>query len=157
MEDWSRIYRGDLGIVLTDTYGLEAFLGDFDKAYARQFDGVRHDSNCPKLFTNRIVKHYDNMGINPLHKTIVFSDSLNTDKALVLVDYCKSKVQCAFGIGTHLTNDVGVQALNIVIKLFSVNGIPVVKLSDEPGKETGDARAIDVAKWTFITPYGSRS
>lgn len=149
MEDWSRIYRGDLGIVLTDTFGLDAFLDDFDKGFAKQFDGVRHDSGDPKLFTDRIIAHYKYLGINPLHKTIIFSDGLDVEEIKNLFNYCKNKIQCSFGIGTNLTNDVGVKPLNMVIKLFKVNGIPVVKLSDVASKATGDSKAIDVAKWTF--------
>jgi len=149
MEDWNRIYRGDLGIVLTDTFGLDAFLKDFDKGFAKQFDGVRHDSGCPKLFADRIITHYKSLGINPLHKTIIFSDGLDILTVKELVKYCEGRVNCSFGIGTNLTNDVGVKALNMVIKLYKVNEIPVVKLSDIATKATGDPKAVDVAKWTF--------
>jgi len=149
MEDWNRIYRGDLGIVLTDTFGLDAFLRDFDKGFAKQYDGVRHDSGCPKLFADRIITHYKSLGIDPLHKTIVFSDGLDVPTVRDLVRYCEGKIKCSFGIGTNLTNDVGVKALNMVIKLYSVNDIKVVKLGDGVGKETGDSKAVDVAKWTF--------
>jgi nicotinate phosphoribosyltransferase len=149
MEDWNRIYRGDLGIVLTDTFGMDAFLNDFDKGFAKTFDGVRHDSGDPRLFADRMITHYNSLGINPLHKNIVFSDGLNVEIAKELVRYCTGKIQCSFGIGTNFTNDVGVKALNMVIKLRTVNGIQVVKLGDGVGKETGDAKAVDVAKWTF--------
>jgi nicotinate phosphoribosyltransferase len=149
MEDWNRIYRGDLGVVLTDTFGMGAFLGDFDKGFAKTFDGVRHDSGDPKLFADRMTTHYEALGIDPMSKSIVFSDGLNVETVRELSKYCKGKIKCSFGIGTNLTNDVGVKALNMVIKLRNVNGIPVVKLGDGNGKETGDAKAVDVAKWTF--------
>lgn len=149
MEDWNRIYRGDLGVVLTDTFGMSAFLKDFDKSYAKTFDGIRHDSGCPKLFTDRIITHYESLGVDPMSKNIVFSDGLNVETVLDLARYCKGRIKCSFGIGTSLTNDVGVKPLNMVIKLSKVNGIPVVKLGDGIGKETGDQKAVDVAKWTF--------
>jgi nicotinate phosphoribosyltransferase len=64
----------------------------------------------------------------------VFSDALNFPKAFALYERFADHVGCGFGIGTHLTNDVGVPALNIVMKLTHCNGAPVAKLSDTPGK-----------------------
>lgn len=43
----------------------------------------------------------------------------------------------AFGIGTFLTNDTSYPAMNQVIKLTEVNGIPVCKISDDMGKFMG--------------------
>ena len=43
-------------------------------------------------------------------------------------------IQLGFGIGTNLTNDVGLTPLNIVMKLVRANGQPVAKISDTPGK-----------------------
>jgi len=154
MEDWTRIYRGDLGIVLTDTFGSHAFFRDFDAAFAKQFDGVRHDSGDPFKFAEMTNKHYESMGINPTTKTIVFSDGLNVSKVLSIHDFSKNiGVSDAYGIGTSFTNDVGIKPLNIVIKLATVNGIQVVKLSDERGKETGCPDAISAAKWTHSHGY----
>lgn len=150
MEDWNRIYRGDLGIMLTDTYGINSFLKDFDKCYAKQFDGVRHDSNSPYVFVDRMIDHYNKCGIDPFTKNIVFSDSLDVNSVIRINKYCNNIINCSFGIGTNLTNDIGVKPLNIVIKLDSVNNIPVVKLSDVKGKETGDKEAIKIAKWVCL-------
>lgn len=151
MEKWSQTYHGKLGIVLTDTYGVDDFLKHFDNYYARLFDGVRHDSGCPYMFADKVITHYQSLGINPRHKTIVFSDGLTPETAKELQNYCKDKINCSFGIGTNLTNDTGrTKALNMVIKLRSVDGIDVVKLSDIPSKATGEENAIAVAMNTFF-------
>jgi nicotinate phosphoribosyltransferase len=150
LEAWNRVYEGRLGIALTDTFGSRAFWHDFDGVFARLFDGVRQDSGDPIDFMKQAVKHYRDLGIDPMSKTIIFSDSLNIDKACLYQRASEKHIKCAFGIGTNLTNDVpGTVPANIVIKLVEIDGIPVVKLSDDPGKAIGDPKAIDVAKWTF--------
>lgn len=147
METWVSVYQGDLGIALTDTFGLKSFLNDFDKKFAKLFDGVRHDSGDPFNFTEEIISHYKKLGIDPMSKTIVFSDGLNTELAVKLHKYCIEKgIMCSFGIGTNLTNDVGVKPLNIVIKLTSIDGKNTIKLSDVPGKHTGDLETIEIVK-----------
>lgn len=147
MEDWSQVYEGNLGIALPDTFGLDAFLVDFDTKYAKLFDGVRHDSGDPFEFTDKIVAHYKKLRIDPLSKVIIFSDGLNTDMVLRLTDHCKGKIKCSFGIGTNLTNDVGVTPLNMVIKLVLINSIPVIKLSDNSSKSIGDPKTIESVKY----------
>jgi nicotinate phosphoribosyltransferase len=157
MDKWQEVYKADLGIALPDTYGVDAFLGDFSLVHAKSWDGVRHDSGDPKLFTDKIIAHYQKLRIDPTTKTIVFSDGLDVPTAIDLNNYCKGKIRCSFGIGTNFTNDfkrlsdgTKSKALNMVIKLRDVNGIPVVKLSDTPTKAIGDPDAIRVAKWTFF-------
>lgn len=150
MDAWNDVYKGSLGIMLPDTYGTDGFLRDFDGVYARLFDGVRQDSGDPVEFLHKIVYHYEKLGIDPKSKTIIFSDSLNVEKAVALQKIASPLMKVAFGIGTHLTNDInGTTPANIVIKLVEINRIPVVKLSDTPGKAIGDPRAIEVAKWTY--------
>lgn len=146
MDDWIKVYNGRLGIALTDTFGLDAFLKDFDVKYAKLFDGVRHDSGDPFKFVDKVVNHYKGLDIEPLSKTIVFSDGLNIDKCIELKSYCKDKIKCSFGVGTHLTNDVGLKPLNMVIKLISINDKHVIKLSDIEGKHTGDKETIELVK-----------
>jgi nicotinate phosphoribosyltransferase len=150
LDAWMQVYQSNLGIALTDTYGTEAFFRDFDAVHSRTWDGLRHDSGCPITFTDRVVDHYKEMGIDPLSKTIVFSDGLDVDKAIEINEYCKGKIRCSFGIGTHFTNDFDTPALNMVIKLVELNGIPVVKLSDVKTKQVGDEDALRVANWTFF-------
>jgi nicotinate phosphoribosyltransferase len=148
---WQETYQGSLGYALTDTFGTEAFFADFNQNIARLYDGVRHDSGCPFTFADKVVAHYEKLGIDPTTKLIVFSDSLDVEKALAISGHCHGRIRCSFGIGTHFTNDFkNSKALNMVIKLRDVEGIPVVKLSDDFKKATGDADAIRVALWTFF-------
>jgi nicotinate phosphoribosyltransferase len=150
-ENWAKVYKGKLGIALSDTYGSDAFFADFDGILSRLYDGVRHDSGDPFSFTDKTILHYKKLGINPLFKTIVFSDGLNPEAAVKIKDYCQDKINCVFGIGTNLSNDFdNSPALNIVIKLTAINDFPVVKLSDVPTKASGDETALKIAKWLFL-------
>ncbi|WP_440948619.1 nicotinate phosphoribosyltransferase [Methanosarcina sp. T3] len=150
-ENWVEVYKGDLGIALTDTFGSEAFFKDMDLKLSKTYDGFRHDSGDPFIFVDRVIDHYRKMGIDPMKKVIVFSDALNAEAAVRLKKYCQGKINCSFGIGTSLTNNSEFfresPPLNMVIKLHSVNGIPVVKLSDSPEKETGERDALRVANY----------
>ncbi|WP_455556410.1 nicotinate phosphoribosyltransferase [Comamonas sp.] len=138
LEDWVQEYRGDLGIALTDTVGMRAFLEDFDLYFAKLFDGLRHDSGDPFDWGDQAIAHYRRLRINPHTKRLVFSDGLNLEKALELWRYFAPHIQLGFGIGTNLTNDVGLTPLNIVMKLVRANGQPVAKISDTPGKTMCD-------------------
>jgi nicotinate phosphoribosyltransferase len=151
MERWAEFYDGSLGIALTDTYGLDAFLRDFSPRLAKLFDGVRHDSGCPFEFTDKIVAAYQKLGINPAHKTIVFSDGLDTDRALEIRKHCiQAGIGFSFGIGTNFTNDFpDSPALNMVVKLWSIDGMPVVKLSEDAGKANGDPAAIQAVRTIY--------
>ena len=150
LQNWVRVYNSDLGIALTDTFGSDSFFDNFNKRLSKLYDGVRHDSGSPFAFTDKVIEHYKKMGIDPISKVIVFSDGLDVDKAITIKKYCAGRIKCSFGIGTHFTNDFeGSPALNMVIKLWSVDGVPVVKLSDTPGKVMGDPDAVKVAQWTF--------
>ncbi|AYO56981.1 nicotinate phosphoribosyltransferase [Chryseobacterium sp. 6424] len=151
LEHWVDVYRGDLGVALSDTYTTEVFFQQFDKKFAKLFDGVRHDSGDPIEFAEKTIAHYHKNGVNPLFKYIIFSDGLNMEKVTEITAACRGKIGISFGIGTNLTNDVGVKPMNIVMKLTaarSITGdwIPTVKLSDEPGKHTGDPKMIELAK-----------
>ena len=150
MDKWISVYGGKLGTVLTDTYGTDAFLEDFNSYYARVFDSVRQDSGNPFKFTDKIINHYKSLGIDPKTKTIIFSDSLNTQLCVDLKRYCTG-INCSFGIGTNFSGDFGKEspALNMVIKLNTVEGIPVIKLSDDKGKECGDPDYLKIAKKIF--------
>ncbi len=134
LECWAQEYRGELGIVLSDVYGLNAFLRDFDLYFCKLFDGVRHDSGDPFVFGEKMLAHYSAHRIDPKTKTLVFSDNLNFDLAFQLYQQFKGRIKVAFGIGTYLTNDMGSPALQNVIKMIYCNGHPVAKVSDTPGK-----------------------
>ncbi len=157
LEHWVDVYRGDLGIALSDTYTTDAFYNQFDKKFAKLFDGVRHDSADSIEFAKKTINHYQKFGIDPLSKTIIFSDALNYDKVTRIADYCRGKIGMSFGIGTNLTNDVGLQPMNIVIKMAEAfpegdEWIHVVKLSDEKAKYTGDEKMIYLAKTILNIP-----
>ncbi len=151
LQAWSDEYRGDLGTALSDTFTTDVFFRDFDKVFANQFTGLRQDSGDPFKFLEKAVAHYQKLGIDPMSKTIVFSDSLNDDKAIRIKKACEGRINAApAGIGTFLSNDCGHEPLNMVIKLTGVTyggkSYPCVKLSDVPGKETGDPATIKRCK-----------
>jgi nicotinate phosphoribosyltransferase len=134
LEGWVQEYRGDLGIALTDVVGMDAFLNDFDLYFAKLFDGLRHDSGDPVLWGEKAIAHYQALRIDPRTKRLVFSDGLDFETAIRLYRHFADRIMVGFGIGTWLTNDVGVAPLNIVMKLIRCNGQSVAKLSDSPGK-----------------------
>ena len=134
LEAWVHEYRGDLGIALTDVVGMDAFLRDFDLYFAKLFDGLRHDSGDPYVWGDKAIAHYKKLKIDPKTKILTFSDGLNLEKAWELHQYFQGRIRTSFGIGTNLTNDMGITPINIVLKLVECNGQPVAKLSDSPGK-----------------------
>ena len=138
LENWAREYRGDLGIALSDTYGFDAFLRDFDLYFCKLFDGVRHDSGDPFLWGERMLAHYAANRVDPLGKTLIFSDSLDIPRVIELYERFHGRCRLAFGVGTNLTNDLGYTPLQIVIKMVRCNGQPVAKLSDTPEKTMCD-------------------
>ena len=134
MQDWYDEYKGDNGTALTDTLTTDLFLLDFNRSMVNNYNGVRHDSGDPYEWGEKMIAHYKSYGVDPKTKLLLFSDSLNFDRAQALYDYFKDKSKVSFGIGTFCTNDTFAEALNIVIKLQYVNGAPVAKISDAPGK-----------------------
>ena len=137
-ESWAKEYRGDLGIALSDVYGMSAFLRDFDMYFCKLFDGARHDSGDPFQWGERMLAHYLKNRVDPKTKTLIFSDGLTVPRTIELYRQFKGRCQLAFGIGTNLTNDLGYEPLQIVIKMIRCNGQPVAKLSDTPSKNMCD-------------------
>ena len=142
---WVDAYHGNLGIALTDTFTSDEFFRSFDTLYAKLFDGVRQDSGSPFEFADKAIKHYEKLRIDPLSKTIVFSDGLNYDFVKKIEKYVNGRIKTSYGIGTYLTNDIPeVKPLNMVIKMTAAdpdgNGkwIPTIKLSDSKTKYTGN-------------------
>lgn len=157
LKNWLKMYQGDLGIALADTFTSEEFFRSFTTLYAKTFDGVRHDSGNPFEFVDRTVKHYERLGIDPTEKTIVFSDSLDVDTIKRIHNYIGGRIGESYGIGTNFTNDFGLERPNIVLKLveanfFNQDGYPpmrseqCIKLSDSEGKATGDEDEIEKAR-----------
>lgn len=153
LEKWLEFYKDspELLVALTDTYGSDAFIKDFDRTLAEAYTGIRHDSGCPFKWGDKFIKHYESLGIDPRTKTFVFSDGLTMDKASELYTYFKDRCKVAFGIGTHLTNDFeGVEPLQIVIKITECEGNPVAKISDTPGKGMCENKVfLDYTKYVF--------
>ena len=162
MEVWADEYLGrsgekaypKLGTALMDTYTTDAFLPSFTTEIAKYYTYGRQDSGIPEVEAIKFINHLRELGIDPMDKGVVFSDGLDIQRVLQLNKYFKDKTKVTFGIGTHFTNDVGVTPLNIVIKARSFilpdgREIPVCKLSDDRGKESGDQRAIAEAKMAF--------
>jgi nicotinate phosphoribosyltransferase len=150
LENWVDVYQGNLGIALTDTYTSDNFFRSFSTKYAKLFDGVRWDSGDPIVFTDKALKHYTSNRIDAKGKTIVYSDSLDLEKVKEIKQYVNGRIHDVYGIGTYLTNDVGVKPLNMVIKVFAARAnssedfIPTVKLSDVNGKHTGENTEIEL-------------
>ncbi|MBE4472793.1 nicotinate phosphoribosyltransferase [Vibrio parahaemolyticus] len=143
LQRWQKMFNGALGIALTDTIGIDAFLKDFDEELSNAYVGVRHDSGCPFTWGEKMIAHYESLGIDPMTKTLVFTDGLNFEQALDICEHFQGRVQVGFGIGTSLANDMGnyvndqgeaYQPLSIVIKMVTCDGSPVAKISDEPEK-----------------------
>ncbi len=131
---WAKEYRGDLGIAVADTYGTDAFLRDFDMYFCKLFDGARHDSGDPFDWGERMIEHYRRNRVDPRAKTLIFSDQLTVPVAIEIARRFQGRALTSFGIGTNLTNDLGYEPINIVIKMTECNGQPVAKVSDAPGK-----------------------
>ncbi|TPX52977.1 nicotinate phosphoribosyltransferase [Synchytrium endobioticum] len=151
LRTWRKVYPTHFGIALSDTYGTDVFFKDFDQELTQDYDGVRQDSGDPKKFVDAWVQHCQNVGVDVGTKVVVFSDSLSVDLCSDLQEYCRKRgVVARYGIGTHFTNDFKKAsnpsekspALNIVMKLDTVNGSRVVKLSDDKNKYTGDMEAV---------------
>ncbi|WP_140719990.1 MULTISPECIES: nicotinate phosphoribosyltransferase [Gammaproteobacteria] len=158
LESWAREYRGDLGIALSDVVGLDAFLRDFDMYFCKLFDGMRHDSGDPFEWGERIIAHLQQHRVDPRTKVLVFSDGLDIPKVKRLYDHFKGRCRLSFGVGTHLTNDLGPTPLNIVLKMTRCNGQPVAKLSDSPGKSMcDDPGYLAYLRQVFDVPQASAS
>ncbi len=147
MEVWDEVFQGRLGVFLPDTISSDAFLKDFDYKMAKNSLGVRQDSGSPSVFADKFIAHYKSLGIDPKTKRIIFSDNLNMDKGLDLTEKYQDQTMPFVAMGTYLNNMFyGVvgnkgrefKALSAVIKLVEVNGFPVVKISDDEGKEISE-------------------
>lgn len=154
LENWTKVFQGDLGIALPDTFTTDVFFRSFNTKFSKLYDGVRQDSDDPYAFADKAVAHYNSINIDLGSKTIVFSDNLNKTKSVELTKYSKSLgIKSSCGIGTNFSNDVGVKPLNMVIKLSQVlvDGIwiDVVKLSDSETKHTGTEKEIQLCKDTL--------
>ncbi len=134
LEAWVKEYGVLNGTALTDAITTDCFLRDFQLTYSTLFSGVRHDSGDPIEWGEKMIAHYDKLGIDARTKTLLFSDSLNFERADMIYRHFKGRAKIAFGIGTYLANDTDVEPLNIVMKTTACNGQDVAKISDIEGK-----------------------
>lgn len=154
LEDWFSSYGEDLSIVLPDTFGTDFFFDDFTARQAEIWRGPRHDSGHPIDFGEKTIEFYEDLRINPLEKTIVFSDGLDMESIVKLYEHFKGRINVVFGWGTTLTNDLGLKPLNIVMKATHVrtaDGLEAdtVKLSDDEGKHTGPPEKVKEYQHVF--------
>jgi nicotinate phosphoribosyltransferase len=148
---WIDVYNGDLGTALPDTFTTDVFLRSFNTLFAKLHDGVRQDSGNPLEFLEKFIRHYKELRIDPRTKMILFSDNLKSiEQIFEIRKSCIGRVIDRYGIGTWLSNDVGVKPLNMVIKLVAClihdSWVPTVKLSDDKSKNTGDTETIKLCK-----------
>lgn len=134
LDAWVKEYSVLNGTALTDAITTDCFLRDFQLTFSTLFSGVRHDSGDPFEWGEKMIAHYESLGIDPSTKTLLFSDSLNFERADALCRHFKDRTKVAFGIGTYISNDTCVPPLNIVMKTTMCNGQDVAKISDTPGK-----------------------
>lgn len=152
IDAWISVYGDQLGIALTDTYTSDIFFKGVRTDQIKMLQGLRCDSGDPVSFIDKVIIFYQERGINPSDKLIIFSDSLNLQTILNIENHKPNAVKKGYGIGTNLTNDVGHKPLNMVIKVdavkmnYKAKYKPVIKLSDDPGKNTGDKREIEKCK-----------
>jgi nicotinate phosphoribosyltransferase len=154
LEDWIKVYKGDLGIALVDTYTTKSFLHTLTKQQAILLQGFRQDSGDEFVVGNMIIDRLNELGIDPKTKTIVFSNALDMDKACDINEMFKDRCKPSFGIGTNLTCDVqvdGYKPANIVMKLsrcrlsYKDNWEPCLKISDDQGKHMGSEEEFQTA------------
>lgn len=134
LDAWVKEYGVLNGTALTDTITTECFLRDFQLTFATLFSGVRHDSGDPFEWAEKMIAHYESLGIDPKTKTLLFSDSLDFERADKIWRKLHDRINVAFGIGTYISNDTDVEPLNIVMKVTDCNNMDVAKISDIEGK-----------------------
>ncbi len=150
MNAWRNTFRGALGTYLYDSFGWHIFSLNFSEDFANLFKGLRIDSGDNYEELRKIVAKYRSFGIDPRSKQVVFSNALDTDRAIEIQQYAKDLCQPSFGIGTHFTNDFdGIEPMNIVIKLVAAKITEswdfyndTCKISEDDGKHTGKPEVI---------------
>ncbi|WP_275786340.1 nicotinate phosphoribosyltransferase [Pararhizobium gei] len=151
LQDWNRLYGGNLLIVLPDAFGTAAFLRNAPD-WVADWTGFRPDSAPPIEGGEKIIGWWRSKGRDPREKLLVFSDGLDVETIIKTYRHFHGQVRMSFGWGTNLTNDFagcapmhlsGLDPISIVCKVIDANGRPAVKLSDNPRKATGDPAEVD--------------
>lgn len=148
--DWWNIYGWGLSIALTDTFGTDFFFRDMTEKQALNWKGLRQDSGDPMEFGEKAIKFYEQNGIDPKGKMIVFSDGLDEEAIVKIADRFRGRIRFTFGWGTNLTNDLGYAAVSLVVKTVKANGKDLVKLSDNLAKAIGEPAEVEKYKRIFV-------
>lgn len=155
LDDWYDFYGDELAVALSDTFGSDFFFEDFNPERSANYRATRHDSGDPFAYGEKTIQHYQDLGADPTTKGVLFSDGLDMQKVGALDEAFDDRIAHPFGVGTDLTNDLGLKALSIVMKLTKVKDhqtgttAETVKLSDDPGKHTGPAAKVAQYKEIF--------
>ncbi|MEP4051271.1 MAG: nicotinate phosphoribosyltransferase, partial [Litorimonas sp.] len=155
LSDWQDEHDGNLRIILPDTYGTDGFLSGAPDWLAG-WTGMRIDSGDPATGAERAIAWWKARGEDPRKKLVIFSDGLDVDKIATLHAQFAGRVRVSFGWGTMLTNDFkglapddGLAPFSLVCKAVAANGVPTVKLSDNPNKAMGPEAEIARYKRVF--------
>jgi nicotinate phosphoribosyltransferase len=160
LELWARSYDNELLITLPDTFGTTQFL-EGAPDFVAQWTGQRVDSKDPFIAGDEYIAWLTSRGQNPRSKRLIASDGLDASTIVALHSYFNGRIRFSAGWGTLLTNDFRdchprgedtFGPISLVCKLTSANGIPTVKLSDNPNKATGPADLIDRYRRVFNSP-----
>ncbi|HVL39895.1 MAG TPA: hypothetical protein VM328_10945 [Fimbriimonadaceae bacterium] len=142
---WEEMYglaHRDWLVLLPDTFGTLHFLRDVAPDFLARWPAVRQDSGDPFEVGQWILDAWQAVGVPTHAKRLIFSDGLDLPSMSRLHARFSGETSVRFGWGTGLTNDMGVDPPSVVIKPVQANGLPCVKLSDDPAKATGDAEAV---------------
>ncbi|MEK7641653.1 MAG: nicotinate phosphoribosyltransferase [Patescibacteria group bacterium] len=151
LETWWRQYGEPLSIFLPDTFGTESFLKIISPEMLRTWKGFRQDSGDPIAEGEQWIRAYEAIKVEPRKKMMVPSDGLELETMLKIEKHFRGRLMTSFGWGTNLTNDLGLKPLSLVIKAQSVNGIGLVKLSNNPAKAMGKKE--DVERYMRVFGY----
>lgn len=140
--DWWDEYGWGLSISLPDTFGSDYFFNHMPVELARDWKGSRQDSGDPFKWTEKILAFYSKYGVDSRGKIAIFSDGLDVDLAIGIHDHVAGRLKDTYGIGTNLTNDMGIPPVSLVMKLMRSNGHETPKLSDNVAKALGNPEAV---------------
>ncbi len=140
---WWRQYGQGLSISLPDTLGTKWTLENLSDETFRDWKGSRLDSMDPMQAIPLFIEKYESLGIDPRKKLLIPSDGLDIKSTITIANRFHEKIDLSFGIGTHLTNNLGLQTLSIVMKPYALDGKACVKLSDNLAKATGDLQTVN--------------
>ncbi|MGO9132674.1 MAG: nicotinate phosphoribosyltransferase [Methylovirgula sp.] len=151
LQDWAKLYQGNLLVLLPDTFGTTNFLNAAPDWIA-DWTGARPDSAPPIEAADQLIEWWEKRGRDPKEKLVILSDAMTVESIEASVRHLRGRVQVSIGWGTNLTNDfvdcipkgtgVDLARPSLVCKVTSVEGRPAVKLSDNPAKFSGPPEEI---------------